>query len=229
MTPIRQRMIEDMRLRNFSPHTWDAYVRAVAHFAKHFRQPPQTLTAAHVRQYMLRIQAHDPTCRELPPDESARDGVAGLQRFASDAEHKGLTVGIAPRNAPDHTHPRQGRPGEQAGPIDDGAGIVREVGFPRGKRRYDMHQEQAPEGDGIRRLRRGGQRIGPVRGAGNPGRGERANHQEHNRTAGMTARLAVGGTGSAGPESICPRDPMPGLAPAGSSCALGVLAASRSG
>jgi hypothetical protein len=29
ITPIRQRMTEDMRLRNFSPHTQDAYLRAV--------------------------------------------------------------------------------------------------------------------------------------------------------------------------------------------------------
>lgn len=36
MTPIRQRMIDDMRLRNFSPHTQDAYVRAVAQFTRHF-------------------------------------------------------------------------------------------------------------------------------------------------------------------------------------------------
>ena len=34
MTPIRKRMIEDMQLRNLSPHTQEAYVRAVAHFTK---------------------------------------------------------------------------------------------------------------------------------------------------------------------------------------------------
>jgi integrase/recombinase XerD len=55
MTPIRQRMIEDMQLRNFSPHTQEAYVRAVAHFTKHFMLPPQTLTADQVRQYLLHL------------------------------------------------------------------------------------------------------------------------------------------------------------------------------
>lgn len=55
MTPIRQRMIEDMRLRNFSPHTQDAYVRAVAQFTRHFMLSPETLTADHVRQYLLHL------------------------------------------------------------------------------------------------------------------------------------------------------------------------------
>jgi integrase/recombinase XerD len=54
-SPIRQRMIEDMRLRNFSPHTQNAYVRAVALFTRHFMLPPETLTADHVREYLLHL------------------------------------------------------------------------------------------------------------------------------------------------------------------------------
>jgi integrase/recombinase XerD len=53
MTPTRQRMLEDMRLRNFSPRTQEAYIRAVAHFTKYFMKPPQTLAADQVRQYLL--------------------------------------------------------------------------------------------------------------------------------------------------------------------------------
>jgi len=30
MTPLRQRMTEDMRVRNLSPHTQDSYVRQVS-------------------------------------------------------------------------------------------------------------------------------------------------------------------------------------------------------
>jgi hypothetical protein len=41
MTPLRQRLIEDIRLRNFSEHTVAAYVRAVAHFARHQRRSPE--------------------------------------------------------------------------------------------------------------------------------------------------------------------------------------------
>lgn len=55
MTPLRQRMIEDMRLRNFSPHTIDAYVHAVKQFAKHYRRSPEALSGEEVRQYLLHL------------------------------------------------------------------------------------------------------------------------------------------------------------------------------
>ena len=53
MTALRQRLIEDIQLRNFSPHTVEAYVRAVAHFARHYRRSPDPLTGEQVRQYLL--------------------------------------------------------------------------------------------------------------------------------------------------------------------------------
>jgi integrase/recombinase XerD len=55
MTPLRQRMIEDMRLRNLSPHTIDAYVLAVKQFASHFKRSPQQLSGQDVRQYLLHL------------------------------------------------------------------------------------------------------------------------------------------------------------------------------
>ena len=36
MTPLRRKLIEDMRVRNYSEHTIDGYVRYAAKFAKHF-------------------------------------------------------------------------------------------------------------------------------------------------------------------------------------------------
>jgi site-specific recombinase XerD len=53
MTPLRQRMIEDMQLRNFSPNTQQAYVHAVAAFAKYIRRSPGELTVESVRRYLL--------------------------------------------------------------------------------------------------------------------------------------------------------------------------------
>ena len=52
-TPLRQRMIEDMKLRNLSPHTVQAYVDRVAAFAKHFGKSPQLLGPEEVRAYLV--------------------------------------------------------------------------------------------------------------------------------------------------------------------------------
>ena len=55
MTPLRRRMIDDMTLRNLSPHTVEAYVRAVAQFARHFGRSPELLSGDDARQYLLHL------------------------------------------------------------------------------------------------------------------------------------------------------------------------------
>ncbi len=49
VTPLRQRMIDDMAIRNMSPLTQKAYVRAVKNFSLHFRRSPDALTFEDVR------------------------------------------------------------------------------------------------------------------------------------------------------------------------------------
>src|SRR6516164_705398 len=53
MTPLRQRMIEDMKLRNYAPLTIKVYVLRAAAFAKHFGKSPERLGAADVRASLL--------------------------------------------------------------------------------------------------------------------------------------------------------------------------------
>ncbi len=53
VSALRQKMTEDLQIRNYSPHTIEAYIRCVAHFATHFGQSPDLLTPAHIRDYQL--------------------------------------------------------------------------------------------------------------------------------------------------------------------------------
>lgn len=55
MTPLRQRYIDDLRLKNFSPGTVRVYVHAVAKFAQHFGRSPDTLTREEVRAYLVQL------------------------------------------------------------------------------------------------------------------------------------------------------------------------------
>ena len=43
MTSLRQRFIDDLRIRNYSPRTIESYVAGVARFAKHFNRSPDLL------------------------------------------------------------------------------------------------------------------------------------------------------------------------------------------
>jgi integrase/recombinase XerD len=55
MTPLRQRMLEDMQMRNLSPRTHEAYLRAVAKFAQHFGKSPDQLGREDIRAYLLTL------------------------------------------------------------------------------------------------------------------------------------------------------------------------------
>src|SRR5260370_4378828 len=58
MTPLRQRFVHDLQLRNYSPRTISTYVAHVAHCARHFGRSPEHLSAEQFRTYLVHRQ-HD--------------------------------------------------------------------------------------------------------------------------------------------------------------------------
>ena len=53
MSPLRQRMLEDMQLRGLSARTQEAYARAVWQLAQHYQRRPDQLSDEELRQYFL--------------------------------------------------------------------------------------------------------------------------------------------------------------------------------
>lgn len=56
MTPLRQKMIEDMQLRGLSARTQETYVRVVRQLAEYYHKPPDQLSEAELRQYFLYLK-----------------------------------------------------------------------------------------------------------------------------------------------------------------------------
>ncbi len=53
VSPLRQRMVEDMRMRKLAPKTQTAYIRAVRKFAKFLGHSPDTATDEDLRRFQL--------------------------------------------------------------------------------------------------------------------------------------------------------------------------------
>ncbi len=53
MTLLRQRMTEDMQVRNFSPNTQSSYLQQVSSFARYFERSPALLLPEDIRSYQV--------------------------------------------------------------------------------------------------------------------------------------------------------------------------------
>jgi len=75
MGALRTKMVEEMRLRNFSPRTEQSYVSAMVGLAKHYRQSPGQLTQEQIRSYLLHLKE-----RGLSPS-SRNVAISGMKFF----------------------------------------------------------------------------------------------------------------------------------------------------
>jgi integrase/recombinase XerD len=87
MTPLRQRMIEDMQVRNLSPETQACYVQQVSLFARYFNQSPQALGPEEIRGYQVYLTNE----RKLAPS-SILVAVAALRFLYKVTLHKDWTL-----------------------------------------------------------------------------------------------------------------------------------------
>ena len=55
MTPLRQRMIDDMTVRGLAENTRKSYLGAVTGLARHYRQSPDSLDARQVQDYLIHL------------------------------------------------------------------------------------------------------------------------------------------------------------------------------
>ena len=75
MTPLRQRMLEDMEVRNLAQNTQRSYLQQVSGFAKYFGRSPEGLGPEEVRAYLVHLTSE----RKLAPASLCI--VAGALRF----------------------------------------------------------------------------------------------------------------------------------------------------
>jgi integrase/recombinase XerD len=75
VSPLRQRMLQDMAMRGLREHTQHDYVRFVRSFASFLRRPPDTATAEDIR----RFQVHQAESGVQPP--TINSSVSALRFF----------------------------------------------------------------------------------------------------------------------------------------------------
>ena len=100
MTPLRQRMLEDMQLRGFSARTQGCYVAAVRQLAEHYHRSPDHLTEEHRRQYFLYLTNEQKVARA-----TATIALCGIRFFFEQTLRREWTTLRFVRPAPEHRLP----------------------------------------------------------------------------------------------------------------------------
>ena len=100
VSPLRQRMIEDMTVRNFAPNTQESYLRQVSLFARHFGKSPDQLGPEEIRTYQIYL------AEERKVSVGTRIvAVSALRFFYAVSLQRDWTVQLIPTPKKDHRLP----------------------------------------------------------------------------------------------------------------------------
>src|SRR3954462_4128644 len=99
VTPLRQRMLDDMRLRNMADGTRRSYVRSVADFSAFHGRSPDQLTLEDVRDYQLHLVARGLKAASICPIMSALRFLYAVRPARGRGPHPAAAQG---RPAPGH-------------------------------------------------------------------------------------------------------------------------------
>ena len=80
-TPLRERMIEDMRIRGIKETTQKGHIRAVKNFAAFLGRPPDTATPDELRQWEFASGAMAPKVAAASRFVEQSGGIAGIGRL----------------------------------------------------------------------------------------------------------------------------------------------------
>src|SRR6202051_278285 len=72
MTLLRQRMLQDMQIRNLADNTQKSYLLQVSSFARHFRRSPELLGPEEIRAWLVPLREERPPSLESIPSLKQR-------------------------------------------------------------------------------------------------------------------------------------------------------------
>jgi integrase/recombinase XerD len=119
---LRDRMIEEMKLRNFSPATQKSYLYAVTRLARYYRRPPDQLDKKQIRSYLLHLTVE----RKLSPNTMTGQ-ISGLRFFYNETLGWDQTKLFIPPRKKSSPLPEVFSPSEVLRVIDAARGLKQRV------------------------------------------------------------------------------------------------------
>ena len=79
MTPLRQRVLDELQRRNYSPATARGYILAIKQFAEYFGKSPERLGGDEIRQFELHLLKLADTEDKVTGSDLVAEGLADLR------------------------------------------------------------------------------------------------------------------------------------------------------